>query len=438
MPRAISRSILTLCIACVPVCLSLADDSTALKKRLEDLNAEEANHWIYNNIPAGFAKAKETGKPLFITFRCVPCIDCLGFDAEVADGNSLIKKLAKEQFISVRQVEMKGVDLTQFQFDHDLNWAAMFLNADGTVYARYGTQSAEGADAYNSVKGLVATMNRVLELHENYPQNKDLFAGKVPPPKQWKTALEMPTINPSLLKGGQTTRSNCVHCHNIHDAENALWQKDGPIAKDKLWRYPLPQQIGLELSVRDGRTVKRVIANSSAESAGIKPGQILRTANGQAITSIADLQWVLHHLPNESNQKIEFAFEDGASVALTTMESWKENDISWRGSLWTVSPILRMWAPPLTEAQKNERNIKTKNCALLVKFINRGKPGGKAAYEAGLREGDVIVALDSKPLPEDNQHFNMQIKLNYKIGETIELDILRKGKPKTLRIPLVE
>ena len=105
---------------CLDVLSCNADDK-ALRKRLEDLNAEKADHWIYNDIQAGFAEAKKTGKPLFITFRCVPCNDCLGFDGEVADGNEEIKQLAQEKFVSVRQVEMKGVDLTRFQFDHDLN-----------------------------------------------------------------------------------------------------------------------------------------------------------------------------------------------------------------------------------------------------------------------------------------------------------------------------
>ncbi|MFK7738318.1 MAG: Trx7/PDZ domain-containing (seleno)protein [Pirellulaceae bacterium] len=428
---------LGLSLFCLMTCLAAGDD-LALKKRLNDLNAEQANHWIYNDIPAGFEEADRTGKPLFITFRCVPCVDCLGFDAEVADGNSAIKELAKEKFIAVRQIEMKGVDLTQFQFDHDLNWAAMFLNADGTVYARYGTQSAEGADAYNSVKGLLATMQRVLELHENYPANKERFAGKIPRKKPWKTALEMPHIYPALLKGGQTTRSNCVHCHNIHDAEIDIWQENGPIAKDKLWRYPLPQQIGLSLSVRDGRSITDVVAGSAAAAAGVQPGQKISTANGQAITSIADLQWVLHPLPNRANELIQVQFEDGKMATIKTSKNWKESDISWRASLWTVKPILRMWTPALTEAQKEEQKIDVEGGALQVKFINSGRPGGKAAYDAGVREGDVIIALNGQPLPSDNEHFNMKLKLNYKIGDTIELTVLRKGDRKTIKIPLLE
>ncbi|MEO1616320.1 MAG: Trx7/PDZ domain-containing (seleno)protein [Planctomycetota bacterium] len=416
----------------------ISADDKGLKKRIADLNAEKANHWIYNDIPAGFAKAKESGKPLFITFRCVPCVDCLGFDAEVADGNDAIKELAREKFISVRQVEMKGVDLTQFQFDHDLNWAAMFLNADGTVYARYGTQSAEGADEYNSVKGLVATMNRVLELHKEYPRNKSLFVGKKPDPKPWKTAMQMPTLVPKLLKGGQTTRTNCIHCHNIHDAENELWQKEGSIDKDNLWRYPLPENIGLEMSIRDGVTVKSVLPQSVAAKAGIQSGQQITTANGQAIASIADLQWVMHTLPNEAGVKIRLAFADGNSAQVFTQENWKQTDISWRGSLWSVSPRLRVWAPPIPESKRAALNLAEDWGALGVKFINQSQAGGQAAVKAGLKNGDVIIKLDGKPVPKDNQAFNAYIKLNYELGQTVQLTVLRRGKEKIISLPLVE
>ena len=89
---------------------------------------------------------------------------------------------------------MKWVDLSQFQFDYDLNWASMFVNADGTVFERYGTQSAAGADAYNSIASLEKTMRRVLAPHEDYPNNKNGLAGKLGKLKLYKTALEMPCI----------------------------------------------------------------------------------------------------------------------------------------------------------------------------------------------------------------------------------------------------
>ena len=48
-------------------------------------------------------------------------------------------------------VRMNGVELGQFQFDYDQTWSAMFLLADGTVLARYGTRNAEGPMAVNSM-----------------------------------------------------------------------------------------------------------------------------------------------------------------------------------------------------------------------------------------------------------------------------------------------
>lgn len=421
------------------ICLDQSNaDDKALRKRLEDLNAEKADHWIYNDIEAGFAEAKKTGKPLFITFRCVPCIDCLGFDGEVADGNEAIKQLAREKFVSVRQVEMKGVDLTRFQFDHDLNWAGMFLNADGTVYARYGTQSSAGADAFNSVKGLVSTMNQVLKLHADYPNNKALFADKIPSQKKWKTPRELPTLEPKLMKEAQTTRSHCIHCHNIHDAENELWEQSDSLTNEKLWRYPYPANLGIEISVRDGRTITEIIPDSSAEKAGLQVGQEIDQVNGQVITSVADFQWVLHHLKPKAGERVDVRFADGSTASLTTAKDWKKTDISWRASIFSLSPKLRIWMPQLKENERKKYALKEDQNGLLVKWINRGTTAGKAAVEAGLRNGDVVIAANGVAVPDNNAAFNTWVKLNHEVGETLELSVLRGGKKIVIELPLVE
>ncbi|MEC8554729.1 MAG: Trx7/PDZ domain-containing (seleno)protein [Planctomycetota bacterium] len=402
------------------------------------MNAEKADHWIYNDIEAGFAEAKKTGKPLFITFGCVPCIDCLGFDGEVADGNEAIKQLAREKFVSVRQVEMKGVDLTRFQFDHDLNWAGMFLNADGTVYARYGTQSAAGADAFNSVKGLVSTMNQVLELHADYPNNKALFTDKIPPQKEWKTPRDLPMLDPKLMKEAQTTRSHCIHCHNIHDAENELWEHTDSLSNERLWRYPYPSNLGVKISVRDGRTITEIMPNSSAEKAGLRAGQEIDQVKGQVITSVADFQWFLHHLKPSAGQRVDVRLADGSTASMTTSKDWKETDISWRASIFSLSPKLRIWMPQLKENERKKYSLEVDPNGLLVKWINRGTTAGKAAVKAGLRNGDVVIAANGVAVPENNAAFNTWVKLNHEVGETLELSILRGGKKIVIELPLAE
>ena len=219
---------------------AIAEDD--LRQRLKDANGEQADVWTYNDIQQAMIEAKKQGKPLFVTFRCVPCKACAAFDADVANGNERVRSLAKERFISVRQVEMKGVDLSLFQFDHDLNWAAMFIRHNGVVYARYGTQSSEGPDAYNSIDGLLDTMNRVLQMHASYPANIAELKGKRGDPKPVTNALELPGLRNAGKYAESTTRQNCIHCHNIHDAEHQFAANNGTYSHDLLWKYPLARQ----------------------------------------------------------------------------------------------------------------------------------------------------------------------------------------------------
>lgn len=414
-------------------------DDEQLKERLEDKHAEAADHWVYNDIEAARAMAVTQNKPMFVTFRCVPCRDCKSFDAEVAGGSQLIKDFASREFICVRQVEMKNVDLSQFQFDYDLNWAAMFINADGTVYARYGTQSAAGADAYNSIEGLKATMERVLELHDNYPKNADELKGKLGKPKPYKTAMEMPGLPGSAARlKGQTTKQNCIHCHMLHDAEHDFARQQKKFDRGILWRYPLPENIGISVDAKDGRTVTKL--HDACRSLGVKVGDEISHVDGQAITSVADIQWVLHNLPNEKTTVTVKTLRDGEplSYKVETQADWKKTDVSWRGSIFSFSPRTYVWCPPLPEKKRKQLKLERNQNALEVRWINTGKAGGRAARESGLQQGDVILEVDGKAIPDTDAKFQAFIKLNYNVGQVLPLTVLRRGKRMTAKLKLVE
>lgn len=425
---------ITICVFLLPNSgLLRADD---LRQRLKDDNGIQTDLWVYNDIPSAMKEARRLNKPLFVTFRCVPCKDCAAFDADVANGNDRVKALAQEKFVSVRQVEMKGVDLSLFQFDHDLNWAGMFINADGVVYARYGTQSAEGSDAYNSIDGLLNTMQRVLELHAAYPHNKPELAGKhgTKPPS---TALEMLGLKNPAKYAQETTRSNCIHCHNIHDAEHQHALDTGTYSPEMLWKYPLPDNIGLKIDRKSGIQVSEVIADSAVAASGIKVGEDIVRMNGQRISSIADMQWVLHHLPySDTHVTIEGSASGKYEVALTA--GWKKNDFSWRASMWNAPPRLQVWLPEVTGDALARLGLPKTDSALEARWINKEGAGGRQAFADGLREKDIIIAAAGEPIRMDSRQFQSYLKLNYKVGEQLPLTILRDGKKMELNITFVE
>lgn len=416
--------------------------ASKLKAALSDTHVLAADFWVYNDLAAAKARAAKENKPIFVTFRCVPCKACKGFDAEVAKGADRIAALAREKFVSLRQVEMKGVDLSQFQFDYDLNWAAMFINPDGTVYARYGTQSAEGPDAYNSITSLTKTMERVLDLHKNYEQVKASLAAKRGADKPYKTGLDMPGMENKEKLAGPTARNNCIHCHMVNDALHRQWQKEGTFDVKKMWRYPLPENIGLRIVRDDGRKIEKVLSGGAAEKAGLQAADVLTHAAGQPVTSIADLQWVLENLP-PGDATVDLTVDRGGQAVTKTLAlagDWKKTDFTWRGSRWSVRPEPGFWAPALTEKEIKALGNKVPEGArpLRVQFMNGQRAQGRATQQAGLKIGDVIVSLDGRPLRWDPPDFQMHVRFERKVGETLKFGILRNGRAMEIAVPLVE
>jgi hypothetical protein len=407
---------------------------------LGDVNVAGADHWIYNDLDKAFAEARSRKKPLFVVFRCVPTRVNAAFDEAVTRSNEKLVEMARNHFVCVRVVDLRAVDLSRFQFDYDLSWAAMFLNADGTVYGRFGTQSTQLPNPYNHVAGLERAMLRVLALHSEYPTNAPGLAGKRGPPKSYKTALEVPGLEDKESLRGPTTRTSCLRCHALHDAEHNEWQAKAPLTVERLWRYPLPGAIGLQIEPRDGTRVEKVAPASAAALAGLRAGDVLLHLNRQPIVSIADMQWVLHHLP-ATNATVEVEFtrlNHLLSARLQLGRNWKATDFSWRASVWSIKPRLAFWSEEITDDEMLELRRPSGTTALRVTRIDTSKPEGRAAEEAGLRPGDIIIAVAGKALSLNPREFLLFLKQSYKGGDKVPLTVIREGKLHGVQLPLVQ
>src|SRR6185436_20807259 len=120
-------------------------------------------------------------KPIVVALRCIPCEECVKLDDNLVDKDPALRPLL-EKFVRVRVVSTNGLDLSLFQYDYDQSFAVFFLNADGTVYGRFGTRSHRTSWSDDvSIEGLSRALTGALALHLEYPKNKAELAGKKGP-----------------------------------------------------------------------------------------------------------------------------------------------------------------------------------------------------------------------------------------------------------------
>ena len=62
----------TVAVAAAALSTVAAQDGAKEQLRIALKDNEVKGDWIYDDLPAGMAAAKKTGKPMMVVFRCVP------------------------------------------------------------------------------------------------------------------------------------------------------------------------------------------------------------------------------------------------------------------------------------------------------------------------------------------------------------------------------
>src|SRR5207247_9025245 len=111
-----------------------------------------------------------------------------------------------------------------------------------------------------------------------------------------------------------------------------------PLPDKLLFPYPHPKILGLVMDPKEKATVKEVAKASRAERDGFRAGDEIVSLAGQALLSIADIQWVLHNAPAEGKLPAVVR-RDGQSIQreLSLEKGWRQRgDISWRATSWSL------------------------------------------------------------------------------------------------------
>ena len=420
-----------------------AEDQRTLKVLGDRKSVEEGGFWIYNDLPKAFDQARASGKPLLVVIRCIPCEACAQLDAQVVSRDPAVQKLL-EEFVCVRIINANGLDLDLFQYDYDQSFAAFFLNADKTIYGRYGTRSHETESKQDvSVEGFARSLEAALKLHRQYPANKRALAAKRGPAAKTKTPEQFPALKekygPKLAESGNVAAS-CIHCHQVGEALRRLYRDQGePIPERVLFPYPMPNTLGLAMDPKAAATVLEVAAGSPAERDGFRRGDEIVSLNGQPLVSTADIQWVLHGAPAAGELKAEVR-RGGQTLELPlTLESgWRRRgDLSWRASSWDLRRVAfgGMRLRSLTAEERAQLGLAADSGALWVKHV--GQYGDHAAAKrAGFLKDDVLIELEGRPVPSSETALMAALLDAKKPGQRLPAVVLRGGKRIELEMPV--
>lgn len=426
------RCLLLVCVSLMmPLTMSVAQERE-VKVRGDKSRIEKEGFWIYNDLPRGIDEAKKSAKPLLVVFRCVPCEACAQLDEQVVERDPGVRELL-DKFVCVRIVHANGMDLSQFQFDYDQSWAAFLLNADMTIYGRYGTRShqTESKDDV-SLEGFSKALSGALELHARFPKNKAALAAKRGPTSDVKVPEQFPSLKgkygAKLDYEGKVVQS-CIHCHQVGEALRLVVRATNKPASDKvLYPYPNPKILGLVLDPKEKAKVQRVTANSSAEADGIRVGDEITMLAGQPILSIADVQWVLHHAGETDKLNVEVTRGgQNKSLTLTLAKGWRQqDDISWRATSWDLRRMTLggMYLESLPEDQQRKLNLPANQMALRAKHVGQYNEHA-VAKRAGFLKDDIILAVNGDRSPITESSLMARLMQTKRPGDKITMTVLR-------------
>ncbi|MHC4469815.1 MAG: Trx7/PDZ domain-containing (seleno)protein [Planctomycetota bacterium] len=350
------------------------------------------------------------------------------FDGQFVRRCAPVRKLMDE-FVRVRIAGVNGLDLSLFQFDWDLTFTVFFLNADGTIYGRFGTRShMREAERDISFEGLRKAMEAALELHRAFPESKAALAGKKGVKPRFPTPDDYPWVKDRGLG------KHCMSCHFVLNAERMYARTEGkPVSDELLFPWPMPSTIGLELDPKAMARVTKVASGSPADGAGFEKGDEILALGGQPILSIADVQWVLTRAAESAKVEARVARGKGeVNLTLALPAGWRrESDISWRTSTWFMrgQVLGSMRLVDLPDGERRKRGLSAKGMAF---GLARAPRWNSEAGRAGFRGNDVIVAYGAAKERMSEGRLLAWAMRSTKPGDVVPVTVLRSRK----RVPM--
>ncbi len=385
------------------------------------------------NLTQAISEARRENRPLFVTFRCLPCKQCSAFDKEVLEGGLELDEVLN-QFVTVRLTDANDIDLRIFPIegfaDMDLSWWGWFLSPEGKVYGIYGGRDEVSDATRISKPGLINSLSRVLKHHYDPRRSRWNIDGPAP---DLTGAARSPKTLPGYdewAKHGreEIAKQPCLHCHQVNDILRQPSVTAGTFDKQRDFDvWPLPENVGLKVDRDHGLRVTEVMSGSAAEKAGMKAGDVIGAAEGRRCFSQADFRGALHRGPQAAGT-MEVYWTRGNEVMsgkLNVKEGWRKTVLDWRMSVsqGIVGSYPGFFPLALNKDKRDKFKLPEESMAVEPYM---GKNQTNPAYVAGLRGSDVITAINGESPNIASRGFLVWFVKKFEPGDRVNLSVLDK------------
>ncbi len=345
---------------------------------------------------------------------------------------------ALEAWIPLRVVDMGDIDLETFRFDYDLTFCALLMHPDGSILHTFGGRDATGAESHLSEAALARALTAARAAFDALPPSR-----KPPPNRAPRTVRDYPPMERRIREG---KAKGCVHCHTVNQMETETLREEKRWRPEAAWRWPDPVQAGLRLDGVDQAVIAEVLPGSAAAKAGLRAGDRLTRFGGQDVITFGDVSRVLHEA-TAAAARLEVAWtrEDAPRTGrLELAAGWKTPDpltYAWRSSKWPLSPKPGFGGPDLSAEERRRLGVPEGKYAFRVNYLvdwGAEAETGRNARKAGLRKGDVVLSVAGRDEFAGQDHFHAWFRLTRRVGETVDVVVLRDGGRQVIRLPVIE
>ena len=188
--------------------------------------------------------------------------------------------------------------------------------------------------------------------------------------------------------------------------------------------------LGLDRNIH-GALVANVQPDSPAGKAGVKPGDVVQSVNGANVADPRELARTVADLKPGESAKVA-VLRDGDQKTLEVKVAALPDDqrTASKGEAGQGEHNIGVALAPISPELRDQLNLPESAKGAVVAEVQPGSP----AQMAGLREGDVVVSVGSKPVASPSEAAST-IRAARKDGKAVALRVLRDGESRYVAIP---